>query len=100
MAGIFNDPDLMAQDGDNTIDSADEFVTEIRGLESSIFHLLSIWKGPAAESFSRSADEKLKELSHFADVLSLRGDNITKGAKIMGSTEDYLETLGSNIYRA
>ena len=99
MSGIYADPSRMTQDGNDTIDSADEFFNEIRALDSSVHELLSIWHGDAATAFKKSFDSKTKELMNFQNVLEARGENIVQSAKILDKNEQELASLGSNLFR-
>lgn len=89
----------MTQDGNNTIDSADEFCTEIRGLEESVHELLGIWRGASAVAFQGSFDGKTEQLLSFKDLLEQRGENIVTSAKILDRNEQDLAAMGSNLFR-
>lgn len=89
----------MTQDGNNTIDSADEFCTEIRGLEESVHELLGIWRGASAQAFQSSFDWKTEQLMSFKNLLEQRGENIVESAKILDQNEQDLTAMGSNLFR-
>ena len=89
----------MTQDGNNTIDSADEFLSEIRGLEESVHELLSIWRGESAVAFKGSFDGKTEQLISFKNLLEQRGENIVDSAKILDNNEQELAAMGSNLFR-
>ena len=89
----------MTQDGNNTIDSADEFCTEIRGLEESVHELLSIWRGASAAAFQSSFDGKTEQLLSFKNLLEQRGENIVQSANILDRNEQDLTAMGSNLFR-
>lgn len=100
MSGIYVDPSRVTKDGNDTIDSADEFFTEIRVLDSCVHELLSIWHGDAAAAFEKSFDSKTSELMNFQNALEARGENIVQSAKILDDNEQELAAIGSNLFKS
>ena len=90
----------MSQDGSNTINSANDFLTQIRGLESSVAELLGIWRGPAAGAFRNSFDSKTSELMAFKNLLEERGENIQTASKILQNNEDELTARANSMFRS
>lgn len=97
--GLHVQSGLMSQDGANTINSANDFLTQIRGLESSVTELLSIWRGPAAGAFRNSFDSKTGELMAFKNLLETRGENIQTASNILQNNEDELTARANTMFR-
>lgn len=89
----------MTQDGNNTVESANDFLDQIRGLESSVAELLGMWKGPAAGAFRNSFDGKTSELMAFKNLLEERGENIVTSAGILQNNEDELTARANGMFR-
>ena len=88
----------MTQDGNNTIDNAEEFENDIRSLESSVQDLLSIWSGEAANAFRGSFDDKTAELMRFKEALTERGENIVQASNDLQRNEEDLAAAGSHLF--
>ena len=97
--GLHAEPGRMTQDGNNTIDNADEFRAEIDGLSSSISELLSIWRGASADAFYKSYAEKAAELLAFRNLLEERGENVVQGANLLDKNEQDLTAMGSSLFK-
>ena len=89
----------MNQDGSNTINSSNDFLNEIHGLESSAAELLGIWRGPAANAFRNSFEGKTAQLMSFKNLLEQRGENIQTAAGILQKNEDELTAQATNMFR-
>ena len=89
----------MNQDGSNTINSANDFLNQIHGLESSVAELLGIWKGPAAGAFRNSFEGKTDQLMAFKNLLEERGENIQTASNILQNNEDELTARANTMFR-
>lgn len=88
----------MTQDGNDTIDNAEEFENDIHSLESNVQELLSIWSGEAANAFRLSFEDKTAELMRFKKTLITRGENIVKASNELQRNEEDLAAAGSHLF--
>ena len=96
--GLFVNTEEMDARGNDTIREGENLENQIRNLSSSVSELMTIWHGPAANSFNESVTNQLEELREFKSLIDQYGQNIVSGARKFSETETENANMAGKLF--
>lgn len=98
MSGLHANTGEMSANGNSTIEKASEFANELRSLQGNIDNLMSIWKGPAANSFSSAYQEQANNFNQFQALLNELGEKIVTASNTLNAAEEEASSEVGNLF--
>ncbi len=96
--GIYVSPEVMEEQGNNTVALANQLEGQINQLKVSKNALLDIWRGASATSFNESVELQLNNLNSFKDLINELGEKIITGAHTFSDAEEANAAEGRSLF--